>query len=78
MIVENVPGRVIGTSTLARFVPIMIVDTTVPTIIVLTAYYWKSCGWEEGGGSPFAPYNTCIRPFLGCFMNGQPNFKRKK
>ena len=35
-----VPTMIVGT-----VVPKMIVGTAVPTIIVLMAYYWKSCVW---------------------------------
>ena len=50
-----VPTRVVGTASKEMFVSsiivgtaisTMIVGTAVPTIIFLTAYYWKSCVWK--------------------------------
>ena len=43
-----VATNVVGTATKVMFVPAMIVGTVVPTIIVLMAYYWKSCMGEGG------------------------------
>ena len=36
-----VPATIVGTIVLTK-----IVGTAVPTIIVETAYYWKSCSWD--------------------------------
>ena len=42
-----VPARGVGTTAVAGIVPTRFVGTAVSAIIVLTAYYWKSCKGDE-------------------------------
>ena len=57
-----VPTMIVGTAAKEMFVPpiivgtaarTLIVGTAVPTIIVLMAYYWKSCPLEFVGTGMF-------------------------
>ena len=41
--IVNVPASLVEKTASTKVLLIMIVETAVPTIIVLMAYYWKSC-----------------------------------
>ena len=42
-----VPASVVGITAIERVVPTRFVGTAFPAIIVLTAYYWKSCSQDR-------------------------------